>query len=201
VLTQLTVPGEARPLKIAPEAIYTSSFRKFAWTGNIFFRVKSLKSSHWSVNQFTCSHIVTVVANASVRMETWVGARVHPWMLSKIHARLHLVNWANNKINLFDLNHHHLVAPARRRMSRLLPAPSLTLMFVVFVTGLFSWSFSFNIFTPRPIFIIYQLTASGRWEVSMFYKAFTISKVLLCKAEQFHAEFQTCFKLTIPLVL
>jgi len=25
VLTQLTVPGEARPLKIAPEAIYTSS--------------------------------------------------------------------------------------------------------------------------------------------------------------------------------
>jgi len=26
VLTQLTVPGEARPLKIAPEAIYSSSF-------------------------------------------------------------------------------------------------------------------------------------------------------------------------------
>jgi len=26
VLTQLTVPGEARPLKIALEAIYTSSF-------------------------------------------------------------------------------------------------------------------------------------------------------------------------------
>jgi len=25
VLTQLSVPGEARPLKIAPEAIYTSS--------------------------------------------------------------------------------------------------------------------------------------------------------------------------------
>jgi len=25
VLTQLTVPGEARPLKIAPEAIYSSS--------------------------------------------------------------------------------------------------------------------------------------------------------------------------------
>jgi len=27
VLTQLTVPGEARPLKIAPEAIYLSSSR------------------------------------------------------------------------------------------------------------------------------------------------------------------------------
>jgi len=26
VLIQLTVPGEVRPLKIAPEAIYTSSF-------------------------------------------------------------------------------------------------------------------------------------------------------------------------------
>jgi len=26
VLTQLSVPGKARPLKIAPEAIYTSSF-------------------------------------------------------------------------------------------------------------------------------------------------------------------------------
>jgi len=25
LLTQLSVPGEARPLKIAPEAIYTSS--------------------------------------------------------------------------------------------------------------------------------------------------------------------------------
>jgi len=29
VLTQLTVSGEARPLKIAPEAIYTSSFKHF----------------------------------------------------------------------------------------------------------------------------------------------------------------------------
>jgi len=29
VLTQLTVPGEARPLKIAPEAIYSSSYRLF----------------------------------------------------------------------------------------------------------------------------------------------------------------------------
>jgi len=29
VLTQLTVPGEARPLKIAPEAIYSSSFHSF----------------------------------------------------------------------------------------------------------------------------------------------------------------------------
>jgi len=29
VLTQLTVPGEARSLKIAPEAIYTSSFKRF----------------------------------------------------------------------------------------------------------------------------------------------------------------------------
>jgi len=28
VLTQLTVPGEARPLKIAPEAIYSSSFSR-----------------------------------------------------------------------------------------------------------------------------------------------------------------------------
>jgi len=27
VLTQLTVPGEARPLKIAPEAIYSYSFQ------------------------------------------------------------------------------------------------------------------------------------------------------------------------------
>jgi len=34
VLTQLTVPGEARPLKIAPEAIYTSSFFTTAfWMG------------------------------------------------------------------------------------------------------------------------------------------------------------------------
>jgi len=30
VLTQLSVPGEARPLKIAPEAIYTSSLTKFS---------------------------------------------------------------------------------------------------------------------------------------------------------------------------
>jgi len=29
VLTQLTVPGEARPLKIALEAMYTPSFLKF----------------------------------------------------------------------------------------------------------------------------------------------------------------------------
>jgi len=32
VLTQLTVPGEAKPLKIAPEAIYTSS-----WESGIAF--------------------------------------------------------------------------------------------------------------------------------------------------------------------
>jgi len=29
VLTQLTFPGEARPLKIVPEAIYSSSFISF----------------------------------------------------------------------------------------------------------------------------------------------------------------------------
>jgi len=51
VLTQLTVPGEARPLKIAPEAIYSSSLLYFS---PVFILVRFIMCCKIFVSLNTC---------------------------------------------------------------------------------------------------------------------------------------------------
>jgi len=62
-LTQLSVPGEARSLKIAPEAIYTSSLTR-GWGNTLFSRIiwyKDLTSKVIPLTGFNVSRITALV--------------------------------------------------------------------------------------------------------------------------------------------
>jgi len=77
VLTQLTVPGEARPLKIAPEAIYSSSFEYILK----YFQFYSNQNLWiWGGEKFIGYNTIIVPSRAYVYS---ASKSLHPFLLSQ----------------------------------------------------------------------------------------------------------------------
>jgi len=103
VLTQLTVPGEARPLKIAPKAIYTSSYFGLAMVRYLQYKSKSVEIiciSEMFKNEDTLSFIAYVRWLRVDRLANSLHARLRQIVTLTVGLLFNLQHLMISNINL-----------------------------------------------------------------------------------------------------